>query len=146
MNRLTLAVSLATLLVGSSTLQAATHKTPGQITQIEVSDGYLVSLFLVLNGSTDGDPQVIEGTVSKTIVWVNGFATTVTLGGKWSIAIPIASIPNPPDGQAAVVKIKALQEGTNVVLERDFSLSELNQLLDQELTLEWLNQLKRPRR
>jgi hypothetical protein len=122
---------------------ASAEKLPGQLVALKVNDGYHVSLFIVLNGTLQfaGQPSG-ELASAKTILWVNNFSSTATLDGKFSVMFPIASLPLPTNPKGIVVRIKALQEKTNVVATVDFDLSQLNQLVGTDLTIESLRELK----
>ena len=116
---------------GRESLTAA----PGQMTQLVVDGGYHVSGGIVLYGQTDG---VEGGVAQQTVIWMNGFSTVVQPDGKFAIQFPLGALHLPKDLRGTIVTLKAKQYGTNVMVEKNFDLAELNRVLDRPIARERL--------
>ena len=104
---------------------------PGQITEVDITDGYFAGLFIILNGQTNGQ-------FSKGTVFVNDFSTRLTPEGKFAIMFPVASITEPPDPNGTIITIKVWDEKSNIILTKEFNLKELSRVLKTKLKPEYL--------
>lgn len=105
---------------------------PGQLTDVQVTDGYFAGLFIVLNGQTN------IGQMHKGTVFVNDFSTRLTPEGKFSIMFPVASITAPPDPNGTIVTVTVWDEKTNVILTSKFNLKDLNKVMRTKIKPEFL--------
>lgn len=123
------------VLVLSTGLMAA-DRAPGQLVGLRVTAGYHLPTFLVLQGEIDRAGG--ETTLPKITIFINDFSTRVTPEGRFALAFPKASLYR---DKGTIVKVKAVQEGTNIQMSKDFDLATLNDILDREIKFEelWKN-------
>ena len=129
MRTLILSVSVALVLVSPVMSQ---RKAPGQLVGVRVTNGYHLGIFITLKGEID----VIGKAASKTTVFINDFSTRVTPEGRWALCFPKRSLY--PDKKGTIVKVRAVQDGTNVIAEANFDLATLNDVMDREIKFEEL--------
>ena len=107
-------------------------QTKGQLVGVRVTNGYHLNVFITLKGEVD-----VQGTdFSKITVFINDFSTRVTPEGRWALCFPKRSLY--PDKKGTIVKVRALQDGTNVIAEANFDLATLNEVMDREIKFEEL--------
>jgi len=106
----------------------------GQLVGVRVTKGYHLGVFITLKGEIDvmGGEGFHKGTV-----FINDFSTAITPEGRWALAFPKRSLY--PDKRGTIVKVRALQAGTNVMVETNFDLATLNEVMDRAIKFEELH-------
>jgi len=130
--RLSLVFVLVALFAVSPMFAQSTPNTskaiPGQIMGLEITAGYHLSTSIVFNGNVN---IAGNGMAKNITVFVNDFSTVVTPEGRFAISFPTRSIN--PDNKGTIVKIRAFQNGTNLLIEKTFDLALLNEKQDSEI-------------
>ena len=130
MRSITLGFLAALILVAP--LMANEGSDARQLVNVRVNNGYHLGTMITLKGEVD-----LQGSaMPKTTVFINQFSTRVNPEGQWALCFPKRSLY--PDKRGTVVKVRAVQEDTNIIVKTEFDLASLNEVMDREIKFEEL--------
>ena len=112
---------------------AAAKIVSGQLIGVEVTSGYHVSTSIVLKGNVN---VAGNGMAKNITVFINDFSTVVTPEGRFALSFPTRSLH--PDKKGTIVKVRAFQNGTDLLVVKNFDLATLNEVLENKLKFEEL--------
>lgn len=103
----------------------------GQLTNVDVTGGWHGAGAIVFKG-------VVDATGPKPVtVFICDFSTRVTPEGTWAINVPLGAIVQQGE-KGTKVRVRAVQDGTNVVVEKLFDLTDLNRRFNMNLKFQEL--------
>ena len=103
---------------------------PGTLTMVDVTGGWHGAGTIIFQGVADG----VES--HPVTVFICDFSTRVTPEGRWALNVPLGAIVQ--QGTPGVVVVRAVQDETNVIVEKTFELKELNRRFEMNLKFQEL--------